>query len=336
MFSRIFRREPGEPRLTPPVLDTDIALDDHAVRHARDRARAGDWTAARDVVAVAGTDWELRSRRISVLSDAAVENDAWLYAWLRSSPDDPTAVTIYAEVLGVRAGDARGDAPASRTSPEQFRAFAELSDAAATASRRAIALAGPDDPTPYVELLGAAFADGQVDSPEFQEALAEAKRRDPYNFDLHVTMVSLLCQKWFGSHEQMFGAAREVAGAAPPGANVVVVPFLAHFEYAMREYGWDQRTPESLAACSRHFQRPEVQRELDTWAAKWRAGPHGPARAMTCRHWLALAYFLARRRAETKAALDEIGPYLGPTLAWAYFFPSTEAGFLTAWRWANT
>jgi hypothetical protein len=336
MFSRFFRREPDGPGPVPPMLDSDMALDDHALRHARDRARAGDWIAARDVVAAAGTDWELRSRRIGVLCEAAAQNDAWLYHWLQSAPDDPAAVTIYAATLATRAGDARGDAPASRTSPEQFRAFAELSDAAAAASRRAMALAGPDDPTPYVELLGAAYADGQVDTPEFRELLAEAKRRDPYNFDLHLTVVSLFCQKWFGSHEQMFAAAREVAAAAPPGANVVMVPFLAHFEFAMREYGWDQRTPESLAACSGHFQRPEVQGELDSWAAKWRAGVPRPGRAVTCRHWLALAYFLSGRRAETKAVLDEIGPYLGSTIAWAYFFPSTEAGFLTAWRWANT
>ncbi|MFC6020036.1 hypothetical protein ACFP2T_28060 [Plantactinospora solaniradicis] len=336
MFSRFFRREPHGPGPVPPVLDTDTALDDHALRHARDRAQAGDWIAARDVVTVAGADWELRSRRIVVLCEAAAQNDAWLYDWLRSAPEDPAAVTIYAATLATRAGDARGDAPASRTSPEQFRAFKELSDAAAVASRRAITLAGPHDPTPFIELLGAAFADGRVDTPEFRELLAEAKRRDPYHFDLHLTVVSLLCQKWFGSHEQMFTAAREVAAAAPPGANVVMMPFLAHFEFAMREYGWDQRTPESLAACSRHFQRPEVQAELDSWAAKWRAGVPRPGRAMTCRHWLALAYFLSGRRAETKAVLDEIGPYVGSTLAWAYFLPSTEEGFLTAWRWANT
>ncbi|WFE26558.1 hypothetical protein O7623_25125 [Solwaraspora sp. WMMD791] len=310
-------------------------MDDHALRAARDKARAGDWVAARDMVAAAGSDWELLARRIVVLSDAAVQNDDWLYAWLRSTPDDAAAVLIQAATLEARAGDARGDAPAARTSAEQFQSFAELSAAAAEVSRRAITLARADDPVPYIRLLAAMFANGRVDTPEFRDLYSEAQRRDPYHFELHLTVVSLLCQKWYGSHEQMFEAARGVAAAARPGANVVMLPFLAHFEYAMREYGWDRRTTKSLAACSRYFQRPQVREELDGWAAKWRAGSHGPSRAMTCRHWLALAYFLSGRRAETKAALDEIGPYLGPTVAWAYFFPSVDGGFATAWKWAN-
>lgn len=312
-----------------------MALDDHALRTARNRAQTGDWAAARDIVAAAGTDWELRARRIGVLSEAAAQDDRWLRSWLDATPRDPAAVVILAATLATRAGDARGSAPAARTSPEQFEAFEELSAAAAAASQHAISLAGPDDPTPHIELLGTMYSDGRVHTPEFGELLAEAKRRDPYNFELHLTVVSLLCQKWYGSHEQMFAAAREVADAAPAGANVVMMPFLAHFEFAMREYGWDQRTPDSLAACAGHFQRPDVQQELDGWAAKWRAGTPGPGRATTCRHWLALAYFLSGRRAETRVVLDEIGPYLGSTMAWAYFFPSAESGFTTAWQWAN-
>ncbi|MFC7529779.1 hypothetical protein [Actinoplanes sp. GCM10030250] len=336
MFSRLFRSAPARPAgPAAPPLDLDPALDDHQLRAAISRAAAGDWTAARDVVAAAGSDWELRGRRIGLLGGAATDGDAWLYDWLRAAPEDPAAVSIQASMLNSRAGDARGSAPADQTSAEQFQAFAALSDAAAEVSRRAVALAGPYDPTPYVELLDAMFADGRVQSPEFRDVLAEARRRDPFHFDLHVTLVSLLCEKWYGSHEQMFQAAREVSAAAPAGSNTVMMPFLAHFEYAMREFSWNKSTGQSVADTAMYFQRPEVQRELDACAAKWRAGPHGPSRAMTCRNWLALYYFLSNRPEEGRQMFAEIGPYAGSTIVWAYFLGTVENGFSAAWRFCH-
>ncbi|WP_328473848.1 hypothetical protein OHA21_13615 [Actinoplanes sp. NBC_00393] len=201
-------------------------------------------------------------------------------------------------------------------------------------SRRAIALAGPYDPAPFVELLDAMFADGRarVQSREFHDVLAEARRRDPFNFDLNVTLVSLYCQKWFGSHEQMFAVAREVSAAAPAGATAVMMPFLAHFEYAMREFSWNRADAQSLADVAMYFQRPQVQAELDACTAKWRVGPKGPGRPMTMRNWLALYYFLANRRPEARAVFAEIGPFAGGTLAWEYFLGPAESAVALAWR----
>ncbi|MEV6302968.1 hypothetical protein AB0M02_26370 [Actinoplanes sp. NPDC051861] len=336
MFSRLFRKEPAQPA-GPPPFDTNPALDDHALRDAMARVDTGDWTAARDVVAAAGNNWELRGRRRTLLAGRATENESWLYAWLRAAPDDPDAVLMQALLLNMRAGEARGSAPAAQTSREQFQAFAALSDAAAQVSRRAIALAGPDDPGPWIELLDSMFADGRGDSQEFAETLAEARRRDPFNFDLNVTLVSIYCQKWYGSHEQMFSVARQVSAAAPPGATAVMMPFLAHFEYAMREFSWNKATAQSLADVAMYFQRPEVQAELDACTAKWRAGAHthGPGRPMTMRNWLALYYFLSNRPAEGRAVFAEIGPYMGGTFAWEYFLGPAENGFTLAWRFCH-
>lgn len=331
VFRNLFNRGP-EP--VEPAADLDPALDDHDLRAARDKALTGDWQAARDVVEAAGSDWERRGRRVSALGVAAADDGAWLDAWRAEIPDDPAAAAIWASTLAERAGRARGAAPAADTSREQFVGFTELSAQAAAAGRQAIALA-PHDPVPRVDVLWAMFAGGRGRQQEFADALAEVRRRDRFNFAAHLAAVSFHCEKWFGSHDAMFGLARATAAAAPPGAGVTLLPVFAHFEYAMREFNWGTPTPKGLLACRRYFQRPEVQRELDACVAKWRAaGSPTHADAMVCRNWIAVAYALSDRRAEAKAVFDEIGPYV-TSPAWSYFFGGRKHGFLSNWRWAN-
>ncbi|MEU4422118.1 hypothetical protein AB0F81_15945 [Actinoplanes sp. NPDC024001] len=331
MLSRFFRRRP---QLEFPQFDPDPALNDLQLRQARDGALAGDWQAAARAIEDAGTNGELRCRRISVLSEAAVKEDAWLYKWLAEHPHDAAAVTIQAAMLSERAGNERGGASAAQTSDAQFRAFADLSAAAAEVSRRAMSLAGPSDPAPWVEFMGTMFGDRQA-RRSFAATYEEGRRRDPYNFELHLTAVGLLCQKWGGSHERMFDAARGAAAAAPPGANAVMLPFLAHFEYALREFGWDQWDRETLIARHQYLERPDVRQELDSWAAKWRAGQHTVGREMTCRHWLALYYTATGRHREAKVVFDEIGVYLGSPTAWGYFYGVSARGFVAGWKVAN-
>jgi hypothetical protein len=157
MLGRLFGRDT---RPVEPVLDRDPAVDDMALRAARDRVRAGDWRAARDVVLAAGRDWELRGRRLSVLTGAAAEDDAWLIAWMSAESSSPEAAIIFASLLMSRAGAARGAGPAAHTSAGQFRDFADLSRAAQVASRKAIGLA-PDDPAPWIEIVYSLLATGE-------------------------------------------------------------------------------------------------------------------------------------------------------------------------------
>jgi hypothetical protein len=328
MLSRLFGRGPTV------VPDTDVAMADLDLRTARTHALAGDWRAARDVVEAAGTDWELRGRRIAALGTAAVWRSTWLDAWLAEQPDDPTAATVAADTLDRRAWDARGRSSAKYTSADQFRAFADLSARAEAASRRAIALA-PDDPVPWQTVLYAKLAAGRAQRGEFFEAYEEATRRDPHNFETQHAAVVYLCEKWFGSHTEMFAAARSAATAAPAGSTTAMLPVLAHFEYAMRQYGWTRRGERTRAVQRRYFKRREVRQELDACVAKWRTGgARLTGRGMTCRHWQLIAYALAGRRDEARTVLDEIGLYLGDTPAWGFFWLDQPTGFLSTWYWA--
>ena len=320
----------------PPVLDTDPGQADLELRAARDRAVGGDWTAARDLLGRTGRDWELRGRRLAVLGVAAARSPLWLDLWESAAPGDPAVAILRADALNDQAGEARGAKSARNTSEQQFKEFHRLSGLAAEAGRRAVAL-NPDDPYPWATRINAMFADGRRQRGEFLRAMGEAVRRDPFNFEAHLTAVSFLCEKWYGSHEQMFAAAREPAAAAPAGSSVAMLPLLAHFEYALREFGFDSRS-QSLPAKMAYFRRPEVFREINDCAMKWCAAgtPRMVGRGVTLRHWLALANFLADRDlAGTKVLLREIGPYLGSTAAYGYFWMQQSEGFHAVWKWAG-
>jgi hypothetical protein len=287
------------------------------------------------VVEDAGQDWELRGWRIGWLGLAASADDGWVDAWLRAEPSDPTAVLIRAGTLIRRAVRARGIASSAKTTAEQFQGFHTNMEAAAPVLRRAMELAGPDDPMPWVEMLRTMFADQRAREASFDEVYAEARRRDPYNFEVHLLAVQLRLDNWFGSHEQSFAMAREIAEAAPPGSGVVLLPLYAHLEYAKREFHWDVTGDEPLAACAAYLRRPEVQEEVDRLIAKWRTGTPDSVFGPVWLQWLALYYTLARRREQAEAVFDEIGPRVRPGHEWAYFWDTAQTGYLTGWTWAN-
>ncbi|BCJ47379.1 hypothetical protein GCM10010168_17370 [Actinoplanes ianthinogenes] len=320
----------------PFTPDYDHAQADLQLRSARDRATAGDWTAALYLLQTTGRDWELRSRRLAVLGIAAGHAPHWVDAWEAAIPGDPTVAILRAEGLTELAGAARGAASARHTSAEQFQEFHRLSALAAAAAQRAVEL-NPDDPYPWVTRIDAMFADGHQRHDDFRIALDGAVARDPFHFEAHLMAVSFLCQKWYGSHEQMFAAARGPAAAAPAGASVCMLPLLAHFEYALREFGFETRA-ESLAAKMEYFHRPEVIQEIAWCAGKWRAAgePRLIARGVTLRHWLALANHLSGQdRAGTRTLLAHIGSYLGSTAAYGYFWMRQAEGFEAVSKWAR-
>ncbi|WP_326999702.1 hypothetical protein OHA72_31750 [Dactylosporangium sp. NBC_01737] len=318
----------------PPLPDKDGALDDHELRAARALATTGYWLPAQTVIAAAGTGWERRGHRITVLGEAAADGGGgWLDEWLAAAPDDPTAITLNAATLSLRASKARGSASAAGTTREQFLRFDELSAAAQVQAQRAVAV-DRADPAPCTILCRTMYSRGDGDG--FHAALAEGRRRDPFDFDLNARAVDFHCAKWFGSHDTMFAIARGTADAAPPGVGVTMLPLLAHLEYAMREFSWGRVTDRTVKDSRAYFQRPDVQQEVDACVAKWHAaGPPAHPKAVLCDNWLAIVYALGSRRRECRAVFRRIGPYAATHL-WTCFFGSQAGGFLANWRWANS
>jgi hypothetical protein len=331
----LVRRVISGPFPPTPEFDADeqLMIKDAVLRDARERLlRDGDWRVAKQAIEAAGTDWALRGYRLGVIAGLAAADDNWFDAWVRAEPSDPAAALIWADVLGRRAGEARGSASAARTSREQFESFHILSAKAAEASVRALELADPRDPGPIIELMSSCFSEG---AGQLNELYAEARRRDPHNFSMHEVAVMLTCQKWYGSHERMFAVAHAAAEAAPPGHRTTLLPLFAHFEYAMREFAWDDRSKQSQKAVRKYFRKPEVQRDCDAWIAKFRAAPPSSEQLGQVRQWMAAYYSLIGRKKEAKVVFDELGPYVSPDNQWGWFWGDMEYGYLKSWWWAN-
>ncbi|MFC4069169.1 hypothetical protein [Actinoplanes subglobosus] len=331
----IFRSIVGGPMPPTPEFDADedLMIKDAVLREARARLlRDGDWRGAKQAIEAAGTDWALRGYRLGVFAGLAADDDTWFDAWMRAEPSDPSAALIWASVLGGRAGEARGAESAANTSAEQFASFHILSEKAAEASRRALDLADPRDPAPMIQLMGSCFS---ARAGRLNEYYAEARSRDPHNFAMHEVAVMLTCQKWYGSHERMFAVAHAAAEAAPPGHRTTLLPLFAHFEYAMREFAWDDRSKESQKAVRRYFARADVQRDCDGWIAKFRSAPPTSEQLSKVRQWMAVYYSLIGRKKEAKVVFDELGQYVSRFDEWGWFWGDMEYGYLKSFWWAN-
>jgi hypothetical protein len=324
------------PLPSTPQLDDDGVFIDEPLRQAREQILHGDWRAARTVIEDAGQDWELRGWRIGRLALAACQDDRWAAAWLDAEPSDPTAVLLQAATLTRKAAQARGIASTAKSTPEQLQTFHTIMRAAAPVLQQARELAGPHDPVPWAETMRTMFADQQTRQTSFDQVYAEARRRDPVNFEVHLMAVQLRLDKWFGSHEQSFTTAREAADAAPPGSGVALLPLYTHLEYAKRVFHWDVTGDEPLAACGTYLRRTEVRQEVEQAIFKWRAGTPQSVLTPGWLQWLALYHTLTGQRDEAKAVFDEIGPRVCPRHDWAYFWDTAPTGYLTSWRWANS
>ncbi|WP_229070340.1 DUF4034 domain-containing protein [Actinoplanes sp. DH11] len=317
-----------------PEFTEDPAVHDEDGRRARTAAAQGNWHAAAELLARTGGDWEQRGNRVEILADAAATGGIWLQTWLESRPDDPDAVLVESAMLHHRAFRARGSASASKTSGEQFRGFHQLSARAAAAADRAMALAGPYDPVPWVRKMDTMFGNHRSRA-SFDEVYAEGRRRDPHHFALHLVAVMLSTQKWGGSHEQMFATARQASAAAPPGSGTVLLPLFAHYEYVLREFTWGDNRDKGRRAAKAYIRGPEVRQEVDALLVKWRAGAPAGARNDLCRQWAALYHCQLKQRAEAKAEFDAIGPAVSAASPWAWFYGGSEWGYLQGWLWAN-
>ncbi|GAA4952571.1 hypothetical protein [Actinoplanes utahensis] len=329
------RRVFGGPLPATPDFEADeqLLIRDDVLRQARERLlRDRDWRVARDAIEAAGQDWALRNYRLGIFAGLAGADDEWFDGWMRAEPSSPAANLIWAEVLSTRAGAARGAASANKTSAEQFRSFQVLSEKSAATAQRALELAHPNDPGPLEVLMRSCFA---AHGRGLEELYAEARRRDPHFFETNKLAVMLTCQKWYGSHELMFNVARSAAEAAPPGHKTVLLPIFAHFEFAMREFAWEDDSDEAQRAVRRYFARPEVQQDIDRWIARFRAAPPVSEQLSAVRQWMAAYYSLTGRRKEAKVVFDEIGPYVRPGYEWNWFWGGREYGYLRSWWWAN-
>ncbi|MCA1221355.1 hypothetical protein [Streptomyces sp. 8L] len=302
----------------PP--DTAVVLDPPAprLRTALVAAALGRYLPVSHLLAATRKDgeWENRGAWVPRLATAALHNPGWLDDWLAAAPDDPDAALLRAGVSLKHAWAVRTGARAKDVPQEQFQAFfALLDDAVPVIS--AAAEANPADPVPWQLALEHATG-SQSPRDVFDAYWAQAVERAPHHYGCHVAAMQYLCEKWHGSHEEMFDFAERAAEHALPGSKLHALPLLAAVEYDVlaEAVGGDDARRSRI---SRVRVRAAVERAL----ALVESYEPGDPEVADVRNHLALMLLLARRPGESLAQFSAIGTH-ATEYPWGYFGPPRE------------
>ncbi|MGW1886505.1 hypothetical protein [Streptomyces sp. NPDC001970] len=297
----------------PP--DEAVLLDEPPapLRAVVTAATAGDHGPARELLAATrlGAEWERRSSSVGVLAESALHNPGWLDAWLDESPEDPDAMLVKADLSIHRAWAVRTGARARHVSRDQFQAFFALLEDAVPVIGAAAEL-NPGDPVPW--RIALTHARGiQAPREVFDAYWAEATARAPHHYGCHATALQYLCDKWYGSHEEMFAFAERAAAEALPGSLLHALPLDAAIEYDVVASGTEDGPIDRSridAAVDRALQLSSFYEAGDPEAAGFRND-------------LALMLILAQRFEEALDVFRAIGVHArsGP---WGYFGDARE------------
>lgn len=297
--------------LPPDEAVTVDAVTDLTLRAALDAAAIGDSGPARELLAETrvGAQWERRSSCVAALAGSALRHPGWLEKWLDSRPDDPDATLLTAglrvqRAWAVRTGDEADEA--GEISDEQFRVFFSLLEDAVPVLSAATEL-NPTDPVPWEIALNHARG---IQSPRevFDSYWAEAVARSPHHFGCHASALQYLCEKWYGSHTEMFDFAERAANGALPGSLLKALPLLAAIEYEVVSPDPPERGPITRGRLASAVARAL---ELSSWYEP------GDPEAAEFRNHLALMLIFDQRWQDALEMFRAIGVH-ARRLPWAY------------------
>ncbi|MFE7750806.1 hypothetical protein [Streptomyces sp. NPDC057428] len=297
----------------PPDEAVVLEAPDPSLREALAAAATGDHRPASALLAATRehAQWERRDDCVWRLARASLHHPGWLDSWLEESPEDPDAVLVKADQYVDQAWQIRTGARAKHVEADQFRAFhAVLRDAVPVIS--AAAELNPDDPVPWRIALTQARG---IQAPRevFDSYLAEATARDPHHEGCHVQALQYLCDKWYGSHEEMFDFAERAAGQAPPGSRLHALPLQAVVEYLIADE--EPRDPDPYAS--------RTEAAVTRAQALSESYAPGDREAAGFRNHLALVLWSMSRYEEALTAFRGIGVH-ATTFPWTYFGDARE------------
>lgn len=239
--------------MTAPLTQPDVRLeptDAHPeLGHLRDALRAGDWRGVVDFY-----DWlpDDNARAIAMrCTDDVPGSERFLTDVLRHDPGSALARALYGQRYIGLAWEVRTSARASQVSREQF---VKMREHLITAEKVLI------DLTAWRPEYALGWALRLTTSMGLELGINEAKRRyaqlakvEPHLYTAQGRMLQLLCPKWCGSWEEMFGFVRERARQAPPGSLIPALVAEAHLERGL-DMEADERTE--------YLRQPAVIQEL--------------------------------------------------------------------------
>jgi hypothetical protein len=293
-------------RSKPFKASFDPAYDDLDLVEARDEIVQGRWEPARDLLDDTSREYDRRAHRVRVLAEA-VGTSPWIERWQALDPHNRDAAVLRAQVEVVRAVKAHAQSGAAGLN--------RLVKTAEEQCQRAIAL-DPRDPTPWISLLTLARVQG-ASRDEFWRRWQELRERDEWSREgNHQTLIYLFAA-WQGSHAEMYDFAYWLAGEAPNGSPLAMLPLVAHAE-SYRVRAVEAKAAGSQVGLDLHWTQSQVQSDLTGILTRWfQVAEPDHAQAKLDLNYLAHALVYADRHAEAAQVFKSIGVY-ATKLPWIY------------------
>lgn len=289
-------RSARRPRLVPELDDVDLG---RLVKQLRRPAASGGSVLKAALISTVlektGSDWDRRSHRISVAAQVTAEQGL-AAAWLAREPHSADALVFHAHVDLLRGLRVR-----------------RLDDSAELVSHcYQAADLRPEDPTPWMILLGAARIE-RYRSATVNAVWREATARDPWHREAHLQMLGYLSVEEGGSSAgvlEFVDAVRHQVPAYAPCAGLELTAAVRQFHGLMAQGGVQALTAPRLWSGGR------VSAALDQAGNQWPSpGFFRHAAALADLNVLAYALCAAQRRSDAAVVFQAL------------------AGTVTYWPW---
>ena len=207
---------------TDPNAVPDVAFGHHLAETGRRLARMGDLKGLESFYL------KHRGDDATIIVNGVCQNDEFspvLEQWGLKDKRSATAQLFCGENFSWRAWEARGGRLASEVSSGQVNVFHTFLSEGAQHINQAMALR-PDDPEPYYRMIRIRLGLNGSD-PEARNLLEKVRQRHKWHLLAHSATLTHLCEKWGGSHAEMFHFARTMTQNEPNGSPLwALIPMM--------------------------------------------------------------------------------------------------------------
>ncbi len=198
-------------------------------------ARAGDFATAKAIFD-RQPDWDHRAMLVWLIKDSG--RPAYINDWVEQFPEDPLALIVSGNHAVIWAWEARSRARAEHVSAVQFEEFHNRLRLAEEILAKA-AVADDTSPLPWCAMLNSGRG-LQISREEIDFRMQSMLRRDPL-LDGHMNYLQFICDKWFGSHDEMWAFAEGVSNGSPAGSPLHSLVAIAAIEHHIEMLGGSRR-----------------------------------------------------------------------------------------------
>jgi hypothetical protein len=270
----------------PDYVDVDFA-DDELMSTALALV-SGDLGPALALIAATRDQPHRRELVLDVLGGAGDVVLPQLLDAEEEHPDDVNLLLLLGSAQSVAGWQERGSAGANRTSADQFAGLRKFSRRARATLQRAAAL-DPDDVAPWALMMSMAVA-MPTHRREAAEVYEEVAKRVPDLVNASFRRLHAATQKWYGSHEEMFGFARGAVDGLPDGHPLLGLIPAAHIEMHLYQT-WKTSFPVRVWQAFTLSYLKKQRAEVDAASGRLLAGTDDHPRSPWSHQVFAMYYF---------------------------------------------